>query len=76
MVAAQVIGNDSHRLRSPASPETSSSNVMLPVIAYNLLESIRLLANVSRALADRAIKGFHGQSAAHRGGAGALTRSW
>ena len=33
-------------------------NVMLPVIAWNLLESIRLLANVSRALADGAIAGF------------------
>ena len=33
-------------------------NVMLPVIAYNLLESIRLLANVSRLLADSAIAGF------------------
>jgi fumarate hydratase, class II len=32
--------------------------VMLPVIAYNLLGSIRLLANVSRALADNAIAGF------------------
>jgi fumarate hydratase class II len=31
---------------------------MLPVIAYNLLESIRLLANVARALADSAIAGF------------------
>jgi fumarate hydratase class II len=31
---------------------------MLPVIAYNLLESSRLLANISRALADRAIAGF------------------
>ena len=33
-------------------------NVMLPVIAHNLLESIRLLAAVTRALADRAIAGF------------------
>jgi len=33
-------------------------NVMLPVIAYNLLQSIGLLANVSRLLADRAIEGF------------------
>ena len=31
---------------------------MLPVIAYNLLESMRLLANVARALADSAIAGF------------------
>jgi fumarate hydratase class II len=33
-------------------------NVMLPVIAYDLLEGIRLLANVLVALADRAIAGF------------------
>jgi fumarate hydratase class II len=33
-------------------------NVMLPVIAQNLLSSIGLLANVSRLLADRAIAGF------------------
>ena len=31
---------------------------MLPVIAYNLLQSIELLAKVSRLLADRAIQGF------------------
>jgi fumarate hydratase class II len=33
-------------------------NVMLPVIAYNLLQSIALLANGSRMLADSAIAGF------------------
>src|SRR4029434_2057759 len=33
-------------------------NVMLPVIAYNLLQSIDLLANVARALADQTIAGF------------------
>jgi fumarate hydratase class II len=32
--------------------------VMLPLIAYNLLESIRLLSNVLRALADQALAGF------------------
>ncbi len=31
---------------------------MLPVIAYNLLQSIELLANVARLLADDAIAGF------------------
>jgi fumarate hydratase class II len=31
---------------------------MLPVIAYNLLQSIEILANASRALADSAIAGF------------------
>ena len=33
-------------------------NVMLPVIAYNILESARLLGNVVRALADKAVKDF------------------
>jgi fumarate hydratase class II len=31
---------------------------MLPVIAHNLLESLRILATASRLLADRAIAGF------------------
>src|SRR4030095_10293414 len=33
-------------------------NVMLPVIAHNLLQSLQLLANAARALADDAIAGF------------------
>jgi fumarate hydratase, class II len=57
MVAAQVIGNDS-AITIAGQSGNFQLNVMLPVIAYNLLESIGLLANVSRALADRAIKGF------------------
>ena len=57
MVAAQVIGNDA-TITIAGQSGNFQLNVMLPVIAYNLLESIRLLANVSRALADSAIKGF------------------
>jgi len=57
MVAAQVIGNDA-TITIAGQSGNFQLNVMLPVIAYNLLESIRLLSNVSRALADRAIKGF------------------
>jgi fumarate hydratase class II len=57
MVAAQVIGNDV-TITVAGQSGNFQLNVMLPVIAYNLLESIRLLANVSRALADRAIAGF------------------
>jgi len=57
MVAAQVIGNDA-TITIAGQAGNFQLNVMLPVIAYNLLESIRLLANVSRALADRAIAGF------------------
>jgi fumarate hydratase, class II len=57
MVAAQVIGNDA-AITVAGQSGNFQLNVMLPVIAYNLLESIRLLANVSRALADSAIAGF------------------
>jgi fumarate hydratase class II len=57
MVAAQVIGNDA-AITIAGQSGNFQLNVMLPVIAYNLLESLGLLANVSRALADRAIKGF------------------
>ncbi len=57
MVAAQVIGHDATITLGGLSGNFQL-NVMLPVIAYNLLESIRLLANISRLLADRAIAGF------------------
>jgi fumarate hydratase class II len=57
MVAAQVIGNDA-AITIAGQSGNFQLNVMLPVIAYDLLESIGLLANVSRALADRAIAGF------------------
>jgi fumarate hydratase, class II len=57
MVAAQVIGNDT-TITVAGQAGNFQLNVMLPVIARNLLESIRLLANISRALADRAIAGF------------------
>ncbi|HEV7984563.1 MAG TPA: class II fumarate hydratase [Steroidobacteraceae bacterium] len=57
MVAAQVIGNDV-TITIAGQSGNFQLNVMLPVIAHNLLESIRLLANVSRLLADRAIAGF------------------
>ena len=57
MVAAQVIGNDT-TITISGQAGNFQLNVMLPVIGYNLLESIRLLANVIRALADSAIKDF------------------
>ncbi len=56
-VAAQVIGNDGTVTFSGASGNFEL-NVMLPVIARNVLESIRLLANVSRVFADRCIAGI------------------
>ncbi len=57
MVAAQVIGNDA-TITVAGQSGNFQLNVMLPVIAYNLLQSIELLANVSRLLADRAVAGF------------------
>ena len=57
MVAAQVIGND---LTVTVAGQSGSFqlNVMLPVIAYNLLQSIELLASAARLLARSAIAGF------------------
>jgi fumarate hydratase class II len=57
MVAAQVIGNDA-TITIAGQSGNFQLNVMLPVIAHNLLGSIGLLANVTRLLADRAIAGF------------------
>jgi fumarate hydratase, class II len=57
MVVAQVIGNDATITLAGASGNFQL-NVMLPLIAYNLLQSIEILANAARALADRAIHGF------------------
>src|SRR5439155_488093 len=57
MVAAQVIGNDTS-ITIAGQSGNFQLNVMLPVIAHNLLESIRLLANVTRLLADSAVAGF------------------
>jgi len=57
MVAAEVIGNDA-AITIGGQSGNFQLNVMLPLIAYNLLESIRLLSNVLRALADRALAGF------------------
>jgi len=57
MVCAQVIGNDATIVYGGASGNFEL-NVMLPVIGRNILESIRLLANASRTLADRCIDGI------------------
>jgi fumarate hydratase class II len=56
-VVAQVIGNDAAIAFGGASGNFEL-NVMLPMLARNLLESIRLLANVSRLFADRCIEGI------------------
>lgn len=57
MVCAQVIGNDS-TITIAGQSGNFQLNVMLPVIAYNLLQSIDLLSNAARILADKAIAGF------------------
>jgi fumarate hydratase class II len=57
MVAAQVTGNDV-AITIGGQSGTFELNVMLPLIAHNLLQSIALLATSSRALADRAIEGL------------------
>ena len=57
MVAAQVTGNDA-TITIGGQSGSFQLNVMLPVIAYNLLESISLLTGACLLLADRAIAGF------------------
>jgi fumarate hydratase, class II len=57
MVCAQVIGNDAAVAWGGAAGNFEL-NVMLPMLGRNLLESIRLLANVTRLLADRCVDGI------------------
>ncbi|KLV09700.1 class II fumarate hydratase [Photobacterium ganghwense] len=57
MAAAQVIGNDA-TITVAGQSGNFQLNVMLPVIAHNILESIELLANSATALADKAIATF------------------
>jgi len=57
MVCAQVIGND---VVITIANELGNFelNVMLPIIAYNLLQSIFLLGNISRLFAEKVVEGF------------------
>ncbi|MBL1418665.1 MAG: class II fumarate hydratase [Moritella sp.] len=57
MVAAQVIGNDA-AITIGGQSGNFELNVMLPMIATNLISSINLLTSSSRLLADKAIAGF------------------
>ena len=57
MVAAQVIGYDS-AITIAAQSGNFQLNVMLPLIASNLLDGIQLIARASRLLADAAVAGF------------------
>jgi fumarate hydratase class II len=63
MIAAQVIGNDA-TITIAGGSGNFQLNVMLPVIAYDLLQSIQLLSIASRNLADHALAGFRVNEAA------------
>lgn len=57
MVCAQVIGNDA-AITVGGQAGNFQLNVMLPMVGYNLVQSLEILASISRALADSAIDGF------------------
>ena len=57
MIAAQVIGNDA-TITIAGQSGNFQLNVMLPVVAYNLLQSLELLGIAGRNLADHALAGF------------------
>ena len=57
MVAAQVTGNDA-TIALSNSHGNFELNVMLPVIAHNLLQSITLLGNAAQLFTDKAVAGF------------------
>mgnify|MGYP001449021507 CR=1 FL=1 len=57
MVAAQVIGNDA-TITVAGQSGNFQLNVMLPVVAFNLLQSVELLASTSEVLARKSIDGF------------------
>ncbi|MFJ3855048.1 class II fumarate hydratase [Streptomyces sp. JL4002] len=65
MVAAQVMGNDA-TVAVAGAAGNFELNVMLPVMARNLLESIRLLGSASRLLADRTVDGITANEARAR----------
>ncbi len=54
MVCAQVIGNDTS-ITIGGQAGNFELNVMLPVVAHNLLQSIEILGNAARNLADRSV---------------------
>ena len=57
MVCAQVIGNDA-AITVAGQAGNFELNVMLPVVAHNLLQSVEILANASRNFAERSVKGL------------------
>jgi fumarate hydratase class II len=65
MVSAQVIGYDA-AITLGGLGSYLELNVMMPLIAFDLLEQIRLLANVSRVFAEKCIKGITANEARAR----------
>ncbi|QOV89098.1 class II fumarate hydratase [Humisphaera borealis] len=64
MVAAQVVGNDTTiAFAGSGLGSTFELNVMMPVMAYNLLQSIDLLAKAARVFADRCAAGIEADKA-------------
>jgi len=57
MVCYQVIGNDTTITLATQAGQLDL-NVMMPVIAHNLLQSMEILANATRALADKCVSGI------------------
>ena len=57
MVCAQVVGNDT-TITIAGQSGNFQLNVMLPLVAFNLLQSIEILSNAMRLLADKAIAEF------------------
>jgi fumarate hydratase class II len=55
MVAAQVVGNDLTITWANALGSNFDLNVMMPVIAYNLLQSVELLTNAAQHLAEKCV---------------------
>jgi fumarate hydratase class II len=71
MVVAQVVGNDAVVTFAGAAGSVFELNLMMPVAAHNLLQSIDLLAAASRNLADQCVSGItetgHGPAMVERG---------
>ncbi|HEX4123809.1 MAG TPA: class II fumarate hydratase [Tepidisphaeraceae bacterium] len=61
-VSAQVIGNDATIAWAGAFGSTFELNVMMPVMAYNLLQSIELLSRAATVFADRCVAGIEANS--------------
>ncbi|CAN5258402.1 class II fumarate hydratase [soil metagenome] len=62
MVAAEIFGNDA-AITWAAANCNFELNVMMPVLAHNLLESITLLANAARVFAERCVDGISANDA-------------